>query len=171
MDRVRSLVRDVPDFPKKGIVFRDITPVLADGPALQTVVQAFADRYRDLGITHVAGIESRGFILGTPLAYALGVGIVLVRKPGKLPRQTHSAAYALEYGEDTVHIHCDALGAQDRVVIIDDLMATGGTAGAAAQLVQKCGASVVEIGVLIELEALNGRARLPGHRVHSLLTY
>ena len=171
MDLVRSLVRDVPDFPKKGILFRDITPVLSHPDAFRQVVDALASRYRGRGVTRIAGIESRGFIFGSALAYALGVGFVILRKPGKLPRPTFSATYALEYGQDTLHMHQDALGPSDKVVIMDDLIATGGTAKAAAELVSKAQASLVEIAFVIELSALEGRKRLDGLPVFSLLTY
>ena len=171
MDQVRSLIADVPDFPKEGIVFKDITPVLRDAAAFDAVVEAFRSRYKDAGITAIAGIESRGFIFGTPLALRLGCAFVPVRKPGKLPRPTHSASYALEYGEDTVHVHKEDLGDGDRVVIIDDLLATGGTAAATAEVIRKCGAKVHEIGVVIELGFLEGRKKLTEDSVHSLLTY
>jgi adenine phosphoribosyltransferase len=171
MDEIRRLVREVPNFPKPGIIFRDITPVLESPRALRRVVDLLAERYRAEGITRIAAIESRGFIFGAPLAYALGCGLALLRKPGKLPRPTHSAAYDLEYGQDTVHIHQDAVGKHDRVVIVDDLVATGGTAKAAAELVLKCGGAVHEIAAIIELTALAGRAKLRPHAVHALLTY
>jgi adenine phosphoribosyltransferase len=171
MDLVRSLVREVPDFPKKGILFRDITPVLAHPDAFRLVVDALASRYRGRGVTRVAGIESRGFIFGASLAYALGVGFVILRKPGKLPRPTFCASYALEYGQDTLHMHQDALGPSDKVVIMDDVIATGGTAKAAAELVSKAQASLVEVAFVIELSALEGRRRLEGLPVFSLLTY
>lgn len=171
MDLVKSLVRDVPDFPKKGILFRDITPVLEHAEAFRQVVNSLRDRYQEAGLTKIVGIESRGFIFGAPLAYALGIGFVVVRKPGKLPRQTHSASYALEYGEDTIELHRDALVDADRVVIVDDLIATGGTARAAVQLVEESGAAVHEIAALIELQALGGRQTIGATRVHALLTY
>lgn len=171
MDKVRSLIIDVPDFPKEGIVFKDITPVLRDAAAFDSVVGAFYDRYKDAGITAIAGIESRGFIFGAPIALRLGCAFVPVRKPGKLPRPTHHASYALEYGEDAVHVHRDDLDDSDRVVIIDDLLATGGTAAATAEVIRKCGAKVHEIGVVIELSFLKGRNKLPNDSIHSLLTY
>lgn len=171
MDLVRKLIRDVADFPKKGIIFKDITPVLQDAPAFRQTIDALAERYRDAGITHVVGIESRGFIFGAALAYVLPAGFVVVRKPGKLPRATYSASYSLEYGEDTVQIHQDALGAGDKVVVVDDLIATGGTAKAACELVERCGAKVHEFAVVIELAALEGREKLGERKVHALLTY
>lgn len=171
VDSIRKLVRDVPNFPKPGITFKDITPVLQDPAALKRVIELLAERYRAAGITRIVGIESRGFIFGTPLAYELGCGFVVVRKPGKLPRATFKASYALEYGEDTVHIHEDALSGTDRVVIVDDLIATGGTAKATVDLVHRCGAEVHEVATFIELDGLGGRALLTPHTVHALLTY
>lgn len=171
MDLIKSLVRDVPDFPKEGILFRDITPVLEHPEAFRQVIDSLADRYRQAGLSKVVGIESRGFIFGAPLAYALGIGFVLIRKPGKLPRETYCASYALEYGEDKVELHRDALAAGDKVVIMDDLIATGGTARAAVRLVEESGATVHEIAALIELEALQGRKTIGATNVHALLTY
>ena len=167
---LKALVRDVADFPKPGIVFKDITPVLADGAALRWVVDSFADRYRGR-VDAVIGIESRGFVVGAPVAYALGVGLALVRKRGKLPYDTHSISYELEYGADVLEMHVDALHARQRVVIIDDLLATGGTARAAVDLVAKLGAAVVECGFIIELGFLGGRARLAPLPIYSLATY
>ncbi len=166
---LKALVRDVPDFPQPGIVFRDITPLLGDGAALRTAVDALARAYSD--IDAVVGIESRGFILGAPVAYALGVGLVLVRKLGRLPRATERSDYALEYGVNTVEIHTDALLPGERVLIIDDVLATGGTAAATAELVERLGAVVAGIAVLIELEGLRGREKLARYPVTSLLTY
>jgi adenine phosphoribosyltransferase len=164
-----ALVRDVPDFPQTGIIFRDITPLLGNGAALRSAVDALAGLYQ--GIDSVIGIESRGFILGAPVAYALGVGMVPVRKLGRLPRQTERADYALEYGTNTVEIHADALRPRERVLIIDDVLATGGTAAATAELVERLGAQVVGIAVLIELPELGGRERLADYAVTSLLRY
>jgi adenine phosphoribosyltransferase len=171
MDEIRRLVREVRDFPKPGILFRDITPVLENPAALKAVVDALARRYAGKGVSRIVGIESRGFIFGAPLAYALGCGFVPVRKPGKLPRPTFSASYDLEYGQDAVHIHQDAVARGERVVIVDDLIATGGTAKAAAELIGRCGGTVHEIAAIIELAALAGRAKLAPHPVHALLTY
>ena len=164
-----ALVRDVPDFPQAGIIFRDITPLLGNGAALRSAVDALAGLYQD--IDSVIGIESRGFILGAPVAYALGVGMVPVRKLGRLPRPTERADYALEYGTNTVEIHADALRAGERVLIIDDVLATGGTAAATAKLVERLGGQVVGIAVLIELPDLGGRERLTDYAVTSLLRY
>lgn len=169
MDLYR-LVRDIPDFPKPGILFKDITPVLADGAALSWIVEQLAERYRGR-IDAVVGIESRGFLLGAPVAYALGLGLCIVRKPGKLPHDTHSVRYELEYGTDTLEIHRDSFPAGSRVVVLDDLLATGGTAAATVELVRAAGGSVVECGFLIELAFLSGRARLEPTPCFSLLRY
>lgn len=171
MDEIRRLIRTVPDFPEPGILFRDLTPVLEDANALATVIDRFAERYTGWGLTKICGIESRGFIFGAALAYRLGCGFSLVRKPGKLPRATRQVAYDLEYGKGVLHMHTDAMGPADRVVVIDDLIATGGTAGAAVQLAQEGGAQVLEVAVVIELAALGGRAQTRGVPVHALLTY
>ena len=170
-DTLNALIADVPDFPKPGIVFKDITPLLQDGPAFMALCQHFADRYRDQGVTQIVGIESRGFIFGAAVAALLGVGQTLVRKPGKLPRATLSRSYELEYGTDELHIHADALGDNDRVVILDDVLATGGTAAAVVELVASTGAEVIEAAFLMELGFLDGRAKLPEGSVYSVLTY
>jgi adenine phosphoribosyltransferase len=167
---LRAHIRDIPDFPKPGIVFKDITPLLADGPALRWTVDHFAERYRG-AIDIVLGIESRGFIVGSAVAYALGVGLALVRKPGKLPAQTFAAQYDLEYGHDTLEIHRDAFGHPSRVLILDDLLATGGTAGAAIQLVEHLRGEVVECAFIIELEFLHGRKRIAPCPAYSLVQY
>ncbi|MDQ3225068.1 MAG: adenine phosphoribosyltransferase [Chloroflexota bacterium] len=166
---LKPLVRDVPDFPQAGILFRDITPLLGNGQALRTAVDALARAYPN--IDSVVGIESRGFILGAPVAYALGVGLVLVRKLGRLPRATVRADYALEYGANTVEMHTDAILPGERVLIIDDVLATGGTAAAAAELVERLGGEVAGIAVLIELVGLRGREKLADYPVTSLLKY
>jgi len=167
---LRRYIRDVPDFPKPGILFRDITPLLADGPALRWTVDHLADRYRG-SIDIVLGIESRGFIIGSALAYALGVGIAIVRKPGKLPAQTYAATYELEYGSDVLEIHRDAFGDTARVLIVDDLLATGGTASAAIELVERLQGEIVECAVIIELSFLHGRQRVAPHPVYSIIQY
>ena len=171
MDYAKSTIADVPDFPKPGIVFKDITPMLADSKAFDEVIETLAARYRDKGVTHFAGIESRGFIFAAPLAKVLGAGLVLIRKPGKLPRETFSESYELEYGTDTLEIHRDAVAAGDNVVILDDLIATGGTAAAAVGLVKQTGASVLEVAAVIELTFLNGRAKLGETPCHALIEY
>ncbi|MBN1769826.1 MAG: adenine phosphoribosyltransferase [Deltaproteobacteria bacterium] len=168
---LRSLVRDVPDFPKPGIVFKDITPVIGSAAGLRAAVAELAARYRGRKPTKVVGIESRGFIFGAPLADRLGVGFVPVRKPGKLPYRTRRERYALEYGTDAVEIHVDAVGPGDRVVVVDDLLATGGTAAATVRLVRRSGARVLEAAFVIELGFLRGRRKLRGVAVHSLVRY
>jgi len=171
MAEIRGAIRDIADFPKPGIVFKDITPLLANGPLFSRTIDLLAQRYRDQKIDIVLGIESRGFIIGAALAYKLGAGFSVVRKPGKLPYQTHSASYELEYGTDTLEIHIDAIPKQARVIIADDLIATGGTAAATAQLVSKLGGTVVECAFVIELAFLDGRAKLAPHGVFSILRY
>jgi len=160
-------IRDVPDYPKPGIVFKDITPLLADGQAFAAMVRALADGSE--GVTKVVGIEARGFILAAPVAYVLGAGFVPVRKQGKLPAQKHAQSYQLEYGEATVEVHVDGFGPGDRVLIVDDVLATGGTAAATAELVRRAGATVAGIVVLLEIEFLAGRAKLPDLDVRALL--
>ena len=159
-DRVRAAIRDIPDFPKPGILFKDITPILSDPALFKTVVDAFAARHKNSGVTKIAAVESRGFLFGAAVAYQLGLGLVPVRKKGKLPYKTVEQTYDLEYGTATLEIHQDAFRAGDRVVLIDDLLATGGTARAAAELIEKLGASVVEIDFLVELAFLKGRDKL-----------
>lgn len=171
LEDLRALVRSVPDFPKPGILFRDITPLLASPPAWAEVIETLASPFRYDAVTHVAGIESRGFMLGGGLARSLHTGFVPIRKKGKLPAATHAVTYELEYGTDTVEVHRDAFGAGDRVVIVDDLLATGGTLAAAATLVQKTGATLVGAAVIIELEGLRGRARAGVEPLHVLLTF
>lgn len=167
---LKTYVRDIRDFPKPGIVFKDITPLLAAGPALQAVVETIADRYSH-SIDMVLGIESRGFIIGAAVAYRLGLGLALVRKPGKLPHQTYAARYELEYGSDTLEIHRDAFGNKSRVLIVDDLLATGGTASAAIELVRRLDGEVAACAFVIELAFLNGRKRLETPEVFSLIQY
>lgn len=171
MEEIKARIRDVPDFPKPGIVFKDLTPVLADGALLVKTVEALVLPFKDSGITRVAGMEARGFIFASLVAYHLEVGFVPLRKAGKLPHTTHRAAYALEYGEAVLEMHTDALSAKDRVLLVDDLLATGGTAAASLDLVTRAGASVVGFAFVIELDFLRGRERLAPHFVHSLLHY
>jgi adenine phosphoribosyltransferase len=168
---LRRLIRDVPDFPKPGIVFKDITTLTKDPEGLRTAVDAIAERYADADVDLVVGIESRGFVFGAAVAYKLGVGFVPARKPGKLPAQTVSAEYELEYGTDALEIHRDAIGAGRRVLIVDDLLATGGTAAATAKLVSELGGEIVGIAFLIDLAFLRGRDKLAGYDVFSLIEY
>jgi adenine phosphoribosyltransferase len=171
IEELRRRIREIPDFPKAGILFRDITPLLADGRAFRQAIDAIGERYVDQKIDIVVGVEARGFIMGSALAYKLGAGNALVRKPGKLPFKTNRTTYALEYGTDTLEIHQDAIKPGQRVVLADDLLATGGTISAAAELVRQLGGEIVELTFLIELTALKGRARLNGLPVFSLLQY
>jgi adenine phosphoribosyltransferase len=168
---IQRAIRDVPNFPKPGIVFKDITPLLADGALFGRTIDLFAERYRGQKIDTVLGIESRGFIIGAALAYKLGAGFSVVRKPGKLPYEKHQASYELEYGTDTLEIHIDGIPRHARVIIADDLIATGGTAAATAQLVTKLGGTVIECAFVIELTFLKGRDKLKPHGVYSLLQY
>lgn len=169
--RIKADIREIPDFPKPGISYKDITTLLNHPQRFAEVIDAFKARYAEHNIDHIVAIESRGFIFGAPLAYVLGVGLSLVRKPGKLPYTCHSVDYALEYGTDTVEIHIDGVQKGARVLVIDDLLATGGTAAAACELVAACGAEVVECAFLIELAYIDGRAKLKGQNVHALATY
>jgi len=171
IDELRARIRDIPDFPKKGIVFKDITPVLADASLFRRVIESFADHYRNEGVSKVVGIESRGFIFAAPLAIALGAGLAIVRKPGKLPWRTAREVYALEYGEDALEMHLDALGAGERTLIVDDVLATGGTADAVGRLVTGQGAELVGFAFLLELGFLHGARRLGPHNVHALVRY
>jgi adenine phosphoribosyltransferase len=171
MTAVRDAIRDVPDFPHPGIVFKDITPVLQDPALFATVIEALVSRYRNRDIDQVLAVESRGFIFGAPVATAIGTGFVPMRKPGKLPYETHSESYDLEYGSETMEIHVDGVRPGDRVVIIDDLLATGGTAEASLKLARKLGAEVIELAFMVELGFLNGRRRLPDVPVHSLIVF
>jgi adenine phosphoribosyltransferase len=170
-EKIRQLIRDVPDFPRQGILFKDITTVLADGPSYKRVIEQMAGRYQDMGIDRVVSVEARGFILGAPLAYCLGAGFIPVRKKGKLPFQTLQSSYELEYGVDTLEIHVDALVKGHRVLVVDDLLATGGTVGAVLGLVEKLGGQVIEAAFMIELEFLHGRKKLAPYPVFSLIKY
>ncbi|MEM8961772.1 MAG: adenine phosphoribosyltransferase [Acidobacteriota bacterium] len=171
MDDIKRYIREVPDFPKPGILFYDITTLLQDARGLRLVLDRFGDLFADLEVDKVVGIESRGFLFGPHLAHRLDAGFVPVRKPGKLPSTTLKQSYALEYGTDQIEIHNDALRPGERVLIVDDLIATGGTAAATAQLVQATGAEITAMGFVIELTFLPGRDQLGGHRVESLVTY
>jgi adenine phosphoribosyltransferase len=171
LQRLRAGVRDVPDFPKAGILFKDITPVLADAALFRIAVDCYAEATLAAGAEKVVGIDARGFLFGAAVAYKLGLGFVPVRKKGKLPHECESAAYTLEYGEAVVEMHRDALHAGERVVLIDDLLATGGTAAAAIRLIEKVGAVLLEVQFLIELEFLHGRSKLPAARVRSFLRF
>lgn len=171
LDQVKGLIQDVPDFPKKGIMFKDITPLFKQPRAFHWVIDQLADRYRDKKLDYVLGIESRGYLLAAPLAYQLGCGLVLVRKPGKLPRDVHKVTYDLEYGTDTLEIHKDAIEPGARTIVIDDVLATGGTAKAAAELVRHCGGDLVELTFLIELTFLKGGGKLGELPYHAMLQY
>ena len=169
--KLEDMIRDVPDFPKKGIIFKDITPLLQDAAAFRQVIDALADIYRDKEIDVVVAAEARGFILGAPLAYNLGIGFVPVRKPAKLPAECISAEYALEYGIDSLHMHKDAILPGQKVLIIDDLLATGGTVAAKVELVEMLGGKIIGIAFLVELTFLNGREKLKNYEVTSLIRY
>ena len=171
VSRIQAAVRDVPDFPKLGIVFKDITPVLADGALFREVIDMFADSLADSGVTKIVGIDARGFIFASAVAFKLGVGFVPVRKKGKLPWKTRAAEYDLEYGSASVELHVDAVAAGEKVALIDDVLATGGTAAAALRLLRECGADVVSAQFLMELGFLNGRGKLGETPVDSILIY
>jgi adenine phosphoribosyltransferase len=167
----KALIREVPDFPKPGILFYDITTLLKDAQAFRAIADELAARYEGQRIAKVIGIESRGFILGGTLAARLGAGFVPVRKPGKLPADIYEVEYNLEYGSSVLAIHRDAVAAGERVLIVDDVLATGGTAAAVAKLVEKLGGTVASLGFVIELDFLSGRDKLPGYDIHSLIHY
>ncbi len=166
-----DLVRDIDDFPTKGVSFRDITPLLGDAKGFARAIDELADRFEGVGANRVLGVEARGFIVAAPVAYRMGAGFVPVRKAGKLPWAVVREEYSLEYGNDKLEIHRDAIHPGERILVIDDVLATGGTAAATVRLVEALGGVVVGVGVLIELEDLGGRARLEGHRVESLARY
>jgi adenine phosphoribosyltransferase len=170
-DHLKALIRNIPDFPKPGILFYDITTLLRDKTGLATLIDALAEHYMDQKIDLVVGIEARGFIFAPALAYRLNAGFVPVRKPKKLPAKTSSVTYDLEYGSDTLEIHQDAIEKGQRVILVDDLLATGGTMAATAQLVRQLGAEIAGVAFIVELDFLNGRQRLPGLDVFSLLHY
>lgn len=169
--KLEDWVRDIPDFPQKGVLFKDITPLLQDGAAFRAAVDRLAAHYAGAGIEAVVGVESRGFIFGAPLAYQLNCGFIPVRKFGKLPYQTVSVEYALEYGTNVVEIHTDAIKPGQRVLIVDDLLATGGTVMAAIELVEKLKGNIAGIAFLVELTFLKGREQLQGHDVFALIKY
>jgi adenine phosphoribosyltransferase len=171
MEELKRLIREVPDFPKPGILFYDITTLLKDAEGFRSVIDGLRQHYQRARVDTVLGIEARGFIFAPALAYALGAGFVPVRKPNKLPAECVSVTYDLEYGSDSLEMHKDAIGEGHRVLIVDDLLATGGTAAAAARMVKKVGGSVAGIGFVVELTFLNGRQKLPGLDVFSLLQY
>jgi adenine phosphoribosyltransferase len=170
-DQLRRYIRDVPDFPKPGILFRDVTPLLLEPAALEGAIEALTAPFQNQRVDRVLGIESRGFLLGAPVALALGVGVGLVRKAGKLPYQTHRASYELEYGTDTVEMHVDTVEKGQRVLIVDDLIATGGTAAAAVELARAAGGNVIGCSFLIELSALDGRRLLDVEPIHTVIRY
>ncbi len=171
LDALRRAIRDVPDFPRPGIVFKDITPLLADGALFRGACLEMAAPFRDQGVSAVAAIESRGFILGGPIASALGVGVIPIRKVGKLPFTTRRVTYDLEYGTDALEVHVDACAERHRVLLVDDVLATGGTAAAACELIESVGGHVVGCSFLIALGFLNGDRRLPGRSISSVLSY
>lgn len=170
---LKSLIRDIPDFPKPGIVFRDITTLLSNAQGLRYTIDTLAEKCEQAGLVpdYVIGMESRGFIFGTPLAYKLNAGFIPVRKPGKLPAAVHTVEYELEYGTDKLEIHQDAIALKSRVLIVDDLIATGGTAKATAELLKKIGTQVLGFGFIVELTALEGRKKLPNLPIISLVEY
>jgi len=169
--KTQELIRAIPDFPIPGILFRDITPLLKDKTGFKEAIDLFVERFKGKGINYVVGVEARGYMLGAPLAYAIGAGFIPVRKPGKLPFSKLSESYALEYGTNSLEIHADALSDGDRVVVVDDLLATGGTASATRRLLERLGAHIEAFAFLIELEALSGRDALHGVDVVSFIRY
>ena len=170
-EKIEKLIRSVKDFPEKGVIFRDITTALKDKEGLEIVIKDFTDRYKDKGIDYVVGADARGFIFGAAIAYNIGAGFVPARKPGKLPAEVESVEYSLEYGRNSIEIHKDAFGKGSKILIVDDLLATGGTAKAMAQLVEKLEAEVYELAFMIELSDLGGRDFLKGYEVYSQLKY
>ena len=170
-EKIEKLIRSVEDFPEKGVIFRDITTALKDKEGLEIVIKDFTDRYKDKGIDYVVGADARGFIFGAAIAYNIGAGFVPARKPGKLPAEVESVEYSLEYGKNSIEIHKDAFGKGSKILIVDDLLATGGTAKAMVQLVEKLEAEVDELAFMIELSDLGGRDFLKGYEVYSQLKY
>ena len=171
MEKLKEMIRTIPDFPEKGVMFRDITTALNDKDGLHAIIDDFTKRYKDQGIDYVLGADARGFIFGAAISYNIGAGFVPARKIGKLPGETISVEYDLEYGKNTIEVHTDAFKKDANVLIVDDLLATGGTAGAMVKLVKLSGAKVYELAFLIELEDLNGRNLLDGYDVYSILKY
>lgn len=173
MDEIKSKIRTVPHFPKKGIMFRDITTLLQDAQGLKDVVTAFVERYNDAGIEVVAGIDARGFIIGGVLAHELGVGFIPLRKKGKLPYKTESVTYDLEYGTDTIEIHIDAVEKGQKILLVDDLLATGGTSLGACQLIEKLGGKIVEVAFIVDLPEVGGRKKLEnaGYKIFTLVEF
>ena len=171
MNNLKTLIRDIPDFPQKGVIFKDITPLLKEGERFKEAIDEISNRYLDKKIDAVVSIESRGFIIGSAIAYRLQAGIVLIRKKSKLPWHTHQATYELEYGTDTLEIHQDAIKPGEKVLIVDDLLATGGTVGAAINLVERLNGQIVEIAFLIELTFLKGREQIKDYPIFSLIKY
>jgi adenine phosphoribosyltransferase len=172
METLKSIIRDIPDFPKEGIIFKDITPLLSNPASFKKVIDTLKARYEDKRIDQVVGVEARGFIFASALAYALGCGVVMVRKPGKLPYKTYQKTYSLEYGEDSIEIHQDAFEKDQKIVIIDDVLATGGTLAACVELVSKnFEVDLVEVGFLIELDFLNGRQKLGNIPIYSMMHF
>jgi adenine phosphoribosyltransferase len=171
MEHIKSHIRDIPDFPKPGILFRDITPLLQDPSIFRSIIETLAERYSNRDISKIVAVESRGFVFATPLAYELGAGFVPLRKEGKLPYETISESYLLEYGQAAIEIHSDAVKKGERVVLFDDLLATGGTAAASLALLKRLGAEVVEACFVIELAALGGRQKIVGPPVFSMVKY
>ena len=171
VSRLKDLIRDIPDFPKAGVVFKDITPLLADPEGFSVVIDSLAARFDGLGVSKVVGVEARGFIIAAPVAHRLGAGFVPVRKVGKLPWEVEAEAYELEYGTGLLELHSDAVAIDELVLVVDDVLATGGTASATVRLIERLGATVVGLAFVIELGFLNGRRQLPGRDIVSLLHY
>ena len=171
LDELRNANRDIPDFPKKGIIFKDITTLIGNGDLFRKAIDAFAEKYQDKGIELIACIDARGFIFGGALAYRLGIGVIPIRKKGKLPFKTKTASYELEYGTDILEVHEDAIKTGEKVLLIDDLLATGGTAQATAELIKSLGGDLVSIAFLIELEFLKGRDKIKDCDVFSLIKF